>query len=185
MGDTAIREYSMRALIGFFLSLCSVFSIAPVHADTCNGFVNEFWWRDSVPYIAAHGENNRCLERVLEIDITQTARDKLFEAWDFCHESTAVQPVSFEHVLELDKTECFEELVTTNRAFAAYTVSYTCHCPIPGDTDSDGDVDFSDFQALNANFGKTNDAIWAEGDFDDDGDVDFADFLALSDNFSE
>ena len=50
-----------------------------------------------------------------------------------------------------------------------------------GDTDLDGDVDFSDFLKLSANFG--NEGQWADGDFNGDGIVNFADFIVLSKNF--
>ena len=51
-----------------------------------------------------------------------------------------------------------------------------------GDLDLDGDVDFADFLALSANFGRT-DAVWTDGDLDHSGTVAFADFLILSQNF--
>ena len=50
-----------------------------------------------------------------------------------------------------------------------------------GDTDLDQDVDFADFLALSANFGKTGG--WAEGNFDGDGMITIDDFLVLSRNF--
>ena len=52
-----------------------------------------------------------------------------------------------------------------------------------GDTNLDGEVEFSDFLALSANFGK--EGGWAEGDFDGNGQVAFPDFLALSANFGQ
>lgn len=52
-----------------------------------------------------------------------------------------------------------------------------------GDTNLDGTVNFSDFLALSAGFGKSGG--WAEGDFDGNGEVRFPDFLALSDNFGQ
>lgn len=50
-----------------------------------------------------------------------------------------------------------------------------------GDTDLDGNVQFSDFLALSNAFG--GQGGWAEGDFDGNGVVQFPDFLALSTNF--
>lgn len=52
-----------------------------------------------------------------------------------------------------------------------------------GDTDNNGIVEFADFLAFAANFGKEVDAIWEDGDFNADEKVDFDDFLALSGNF--
>ena len=54
---------------------------------------------------------------------------------------------------------------------------------IPGDTNDDRVVDFSDFLALSEHFGKEVDAVWEEGDFDGSGHIDFSDFLALAANF--
>lgn len=51
-----------------------------------------------------------------------------------------------------------------------------------GDINDDGNVDFSDFLILSANFGK-QDATWSDGDFNADQAVDFADFLAMSATF--
>ena len=51
-----------------------------------------------------------------------------------------------------------------------------------GDFDLDGDVDFTDFLVLPANFGADNKG-WADGDATGDGQVNFADFLLLSANF--
>ena len=54
---------------------------------------------------------------------------------------------------------------------------------LAGDVNDDGIVEFDDFLALAANFGKSEDVVWADGDFDGNGLVAFADFLALSENF--
>lgn len=53
---------------------------------------------------------------------------------------------------------------------------------LAGDADQNGEVGFSDFLLLSANFGKT-DAVFADGDFNGDNMVNFADFLLLSMNF--
>ena len=55
---------------------------------------------------------------------------------------------------------------------------------LSGDVDRDGVVDFSDFLALAAHFGK-EDAEWWDGDFDQDGSVTLSDFLQLSQNFGK
>jgi hypothetical protein len=55
---------------------------------------------------------------------------------------------------------------------------------LPGDANTDGVVNFADFQALERGFGDT-DANWADGDFNADGVVDAADFLLLHDHFGE
>ena len=52
----------------------------------------------------------------------------------------------------------------------------------PGDTDGDGDSDFSDFLNLAQHFGR-RDATRAEGDLDGDRVVGFGDFLILSSHF--
>jgi len=55
---------------------------------------------------------------------------------------------------------------------------------MPGDADMDGQVSFSDFLILSANFGMSN-ADQKDGDFDGNGTVDFDDFLILADNFGD
>jgi|GEM_PF-1310915 len=52
----------------------------------------------------------------------------------------------------------------------------------PGDTNLDGNVNFDDFLALSANFGKDF-RDWARGDFDCNQTVDFPDFLLMSRHF--
>lgn len=52
---------------------------------------------------------------------------------------------------------------------------------LEGDTDLDGDVDFTDFNNLANNYGTGT--TWGEGDFDGDGDVDFTDFNLLANNY--
>jgi hypothetical protein len=54
---------------------------------------------------------------------------------------------------------------------------------VPGDFDSDGDVDGADFVAWQTNFPKASGAVLAEGDADADGDVDGADFVVWQTNF--
>ena len=55
---------------------------------------------------------------------------------------------------------------------------------LPGDADMDGQVSFSDFLILSANFGMS-DADQKDGDFTGDGTVDFDDFLFLADQFGK
>jgi hypothetical protein len=54
---------------------------------------------------------------------------------------------------------------------------------VPGDFDSDGDVDGADFVAWQTNFPKATGATLAQGDADTDGDVDGADFVVWQTNF--
>jgi hypothetical protein len=54
---------------------------------------------------------------------------------------------------------------------------------IPGDFDSDGDVDGADFVAWQTNFPKATGAVLSEGDADADADVDGADFVVWQTNF--
>lgn len=55
--------------------------------------------------------------------------------------------------------------------------------PIPGDFDSDGDVDGADFVIWQTNFPATSGHVLATGDADGDGDVDGADFVVWQTNF--
>ena len=52
----------------------------------------------------------------------------------------------------------------------------------PGDFEVDGDVDFSDFTYVAANYGQSGKS-WVDGDADGDGDVDFSDFTHLAANY--
>ena len=63
------------------------------------------------------------------------------------------------------------------------TVSPETSCDgvcVPGDMDTDGDVDFEDFLSFNEDYGSESSS---EGDFNNDGIVDFADFLIFSENY--
>ena len=52
----------------------------------------------------------------------------------------------------------------------------------PGDFEVDGDVDFSDFTYLAANYGQSG-KTWVDGDADGNGTVNFADFTHLAANY--
>lgn len=54
--------------------------------------------------------------------------------------------------------------------------------PRPGDANGDGAVDFADYLALIRNYGKEQDAVYADGDFNNDQVVNFADFIVLAHN---
>lgn len=54
---------------------------------------------------------------------------------------------------------------------------------IPGDTDLDDDVDWADYQHLEAGYGSGT--TWFEGNFDGDTDVDWADYQKLEEHFGE
>ena len=55
----------------------------------------------------------------------------------------------------------------------------------PGDANLDGQVGFSDFQALLDNWGTATGGSWFKADFSGDGAVGFPDFQALLDNWGE
>lgn len=55
--------------------------------------------------------------------------------------------------------------------------------PIPGDANSDGQVDFDDFLIVAMNFGREGDLTFEDGDFDGNGLIDITDFLILADCF--
>ena len=54
-----------------------------------------------------------------------------------------------------------------------------------GDVDLDGDVDLTDLQTLNSNYGQTSGMTWYDGDMDWDFDVDLDDLQALLANYGE
>jgi hypothetical protein len=59
-----------------------------------------------------------------------------------------------------------------------WVVRKPLHAPewIIGDADLDSDVDWRDYQLLEAGFGTATGATWFMGDFDGDGDVDWRDY---------
>jgi hypothetical protein len=63
---------------------------------------------------------------------------------------------------------------------SSLTVKYT----LTGDANLDGKVNALDFNAVAANFGKTN-QFWINGDFDYNGAIATADFTALASNFNK
>lgn len=69
--------------------------------------------------------------------------------------------------------------LTAFRGVAAVPLSTA----IPGDFDSDGDVDGADFVAWQTHFPKGSGATLPEGDADNDGDVDGADFVVWQTHF--
>ena len=66
---------------------------------------------------------------------------------------------------------------------STWGVDYVLHEPewIIGDADLDSDVDWRDYQLLEAGFGSGT--TWFEGNFDGDGDVDWRDYQLLEANF--
>ena len=88
----------------------------------------------------------------------------------------------------LEPAQPFIVLVhSTKGGRGSYQLTLTVKVQTPStvfaDFDDDGAVAFSDFLILSHNFGKTEDAIFADGDIDGDENVDFADFLILSQQF--
>jgi hypothetical protein len=55
---------------------------------------------------------------------------------------------------------------------------------LPGDANSDGMVNFSDYLLLAQNFGKL-DTTWEQGDFSGDNTTNFSDYLLLAQNFGK
>jgi len=66
-----------------------------------------------------------------------------------------------------------------------WSESLLVHVVIPGDLDSDGDVDLSDLAQLLAHYGMTSGATYEDGDIDGDGDVDLADLAELLAHYGE
>ena len=54
-----------------------------------------------------------------------------------------------------------------------------------GDSDTDGDIDLSDYNSLATNFDPFGTTLsWTDGNFDDDGDIDLSDYNILASKFS-
>jgi hypothetical protein len=56
---------------------------------------------------------------------------------------------------------------------------------VPGDTNFNNTIDFKDFAALAANFGKTGIKNWSQGDFNFDDTVDIDDLYLLTEHWLE
>jgi len=73
----------------------------------------------------------------------------------------------------------------TTDALQLYRLELAFTAVTYGDSDIDGDIDITDFNALSSNWaplgGETY--AWSEGDFDDDDDIDITDFNLLSGNW--
>jgi len=65
--------------------------------------------------------------------------------------------------------------------YSSSGVEVVSYLAIPGDTNGDRSVNFSDFLTLADNFGGPG--TWPQGDFDGNGMVLFPDFLSLAENF--
>ena len=101
--------------------------------------------------------------------------DQLFDAQDIDALVNAIRAESTDDIFDINR-----DGAVTRADFEAYQKPGKANF-IAGDLNLDRDVNFVDFLALSANFGKAGG--WAEGDVTGDGNVGFADFLALSDNF--
>lgn len=86
---------------------------------------------------------------------------------------------------QLESTEHLIVFKTKNvNAASAPTLTFETALPsMPGDFDSDGDVDGADFVAWQTHFPLATGAVLADGDADGDGDVDGADFVAWQTQF--
>ena len=72
---------------------------------------------------------------------------------------------------------------TSTRPAARSTTRMIASAYLPGDANTDGSVNYADFQTLQANYGSTN-AWWVNGDFNDDGTVNWADLNLLRQNLT-
>jgi autotransporter-associated beta strand protein len=66
-----------------------------------------------------------------------------------------------------------------NAGASQVEVAYT----LPGDSNLDYGVNFTDLVALAQNYGTTGGATWSRGDFSYDGDVNFTDLVTLAQNY--
>jgi hypothetical protein len=73
--------------------------------------------------------------------------------------------------------------ITANLHLVGQLVATATLPAVPGDFDSDGDVDGADFVAWQTNFPKATGATLSQGDADGDHDVDGADFVVWQTNF--
>jgi hypothetical protein len=61
---------------------------------------------------------------------------------------------------------------------------FAAHPVLPGDTNADGTVNFTDLLTLAQHYGAGG-ADWQQGDFDASGTVDFSDLLTLAQHYGQ
>ena len=77
--------------------------------------------------------------------------------------------------LNADDLSCVSDIAERDAVLGALNT-------LPGDIDGNGEVAFSDFLVLSANFGQDS-PLYSDGNIDLEGGIAFADFLVLSSNF--
>lgn len=97
------------------------------------------------------------------------------------YDITGITTSSEELDVVVEAMACVPQIDATpvnNRVATSIVVANT----LAGDLDLDGQVSFSDFIILSANYGRS-DASPAQGDINEDGEVNFQDFIELQANF--
>ena len=98
------------------------------------------------------------------------------------YDVTLSQPISFDEVLYNQ-----DGIIATVagggvvQASGQFTIAQSA--TLPGDADGDGDVDFTDYQILEGEFGENGTGPYA-ADFNNNNAVDFADYQILEGNFA-
>jgi hypothetical protein len=81
----------------------------------------------------------------------------------------------------IDEVAIYNRALSASEIAAHYAAAFAT--PVPGDFDSDGDVDGADFVVWQTHFPAASGGALATGDADGDGDVDGADFVVWQTNF--
>jgi len=85
----------------------------------------------------------------------------------------------------LDSFSLFAQANVLNASFQFGNVQvFAAHPVLPGDTNADGTVDFTDLLTLAQHYGAAG-ADWQQGDFDASGNVDFGDLLTLAQHYGQ
>jgi hypothetical protein len=85
----------------------------------------------------------------------------------------------------LDSVSLFAQSNVLNSSFEFGNLqTYFVNPVLPGDTNADGKVDFTDLLTLAQHYGQSG-ATWQQGDFNASGTVDFADLLALAQHYGQ
>ena len=85
----------------------------------------------------------------------------------------------------LDSFSLFAQSNVLNSSFQFGNVQvFAAHPVLPGDTNADGTVNFTDLLTLAQHYGAAG-ADWQQGDFDASGTVDFSDLLTLAQHYGQ
>ena len=82
-----------------------------------------------------------------------------------------------------DENQCMAEVTAIANIGSVQTTLSAYYPGIPGDANSDGQVDSVDYEILSSNWQIQEEAAWEDGDFSGDGTIDNDDFVLFANNW--